>query len=396
MVSQAVPEAPTTGLAGRRAAAWHRTRSPYYGPVTQVVFDVAAVDASLTGTGKGILTQRGKIEAAPDHGTNRLLCQLIWGTFRQRKGPPSMSAKLRTVIIPAAGKGTRLLPLTRVTAKELLPVYDRVAIDFAMDEAVAAGAERILVVLSPSKQAIRDYLAADHAYAIHNLQESAPVAVAGKPRQAVRVEFVIQEHPRGLGDAILCCKGKTLAGPVGVILPDDVVFGSSCLADMAAHYSDGHMVAAMNVAADQASQYGIFQIKSLPTGRCIAAASIVEKPAHGTAPSSLAAVGRYILDPMIFDVLDHTPPGAGGEVQLTDAIAIATKAVPLTAFRFSGERFDCGNHEGLLAASLARQTIVASQGDTARRGAKRVSPVAGLRPATRHHAGDDVAIAQGM
>ena len=272
-----------------------------------------------------------------------------------------MTARLRTVIIPAAGKGTRLFPLTLVTAKELLPVYDQVAIKFAMDEAVAAGAERIIVVLSPTKFAIRDFLEADPDYAIDDAKSAASITVPGKPNDAIRVDFVTQERARGLGDAVLCCKDKMLPGLFGVILPDDVVFGSSCLADMAAHHSGGQMVAAMNVAPDQASQYGIFQIKALPTGRCIPVAGMVEKPAASAAPSSLAAVGRYILDPMIFDVLEHTPLGAGDELQLTDAIAIATKAVSLTAFRFSGQRFDCGNHDGLLAASIARQAIVAAE-----------------------------------
>lgn len=278
-----------------------------------------------------------------------------------------MTNTLRTVIIPAAGKGTRLLPLTRVTAKELLPVFDQVAIDFAMQEAVAAGAERILVVISPTKTAIRDFLAQDDAYAIHGMDRSAPVAVAGKPQNAVVVEFVIQETANGLGDALLCCKGKTLPGPFGVILPDDVIFGTHCLSEMSADYRGGHMVAAMQVTPDDASQYGIFQVKSVPSGRCVPVSGMVEKPAFGTAPSTLAAVGRYILDPMVFDVLAHTPLGAGGELQLTDAIAISSNAVPLTAFRFSGERYDCGNHDGLLAASAARQAIVKAQHQAPRR-----------------------------
>ena len=305
-----------------------------------------------------------------------------------------MSTTLRTVIIPAAGKGTRLLPLTRVTAKELLPVYDQVAIKFAMDEAAAAGAEHIIVVVSPTKSAIRDFLAADPSYAIDDLKTSATVGVAGSAHDAIRVEFVTQETALGLGDAILCCKGKILPGLFGVILPDDVVFGGSCLADMAAHHNGGQMVAAMNVAPEQASKYGIFQIKALPTGRCIPVAGMVEKPTAGTAPSSLAAVGRYILDPMIFDVLKHTPRGTGGEVQLTDAIAIASKAVPLTAFRFSGERFDCGNHDGLLAASFARQAIVLAGVETAFRGEGPSRPTSGYQQAPRFQP-SEAAAAQG-
>ena len=295
-----------------------------------------------------------------------------------------MGPRLRTVIIPAAGKGSRLLPLTRVTAKELLPIYDQVAIKFAMDEAVAAGAERIIVVLSPAKSAIRDFLAAEPSYAIHSFKTTSPVALTEKPN-AVRVEFVTQDTALGLGHAILCCKDKVLSGHFGVILPDDVIFGGSCLAEMAAHHSGGQMVAAMSVAADQASQYGIFQIQAMPTGRCIPVSGMVEKPAAGAAPSSLAAVGRYILDQMIFEVLEHTPPGSGGEIQLTDAIAIATKAIPLTAFRFSGERFDCGNHDGLLAASSARKAIVLSGVEAAVREGGLACPTSDYRQANRVH-----------
>ncbi len=272
-----------------------------------------------------------------------------------------MTSKLRTVIIPAAGKGTRLLPATRVTAKELLPVYDHVVIDFAMAEAVEAGAEHIIVVISDTKTAIRDYLQGDPKYAIPDYHRSAPIVAGGIRPDTIRVEFIFQESPRGLGDAILCCAGHTLPGPFGVILPDDLIFGTGCLAEMAAHQSGDHMVAAMHVNPDAASQYGIFRVMSLPTGNCVPVSGMVEKPALGMAPSTLAAVGRYILDPSIFDILKHTPIGAGDELQLTDAIAIAAKVRPLTAFRFSGDRYDCGNHEGLLAAAFARQAIAASR-----------------------------------
>jgi UTP--glucose-1-phosphate uridylyltransferase len=262
--------------------------------------------------------------------------------------------RIKTVIIPAAGRGMRLLPATRVTAKELLPVFDRVAIDFAIDEAVGIGAERIIVVISKAKTAIRTYLrqATGPAEPRHNL--------VGDGRWSAKPEivYVFQDKPKGLGHAILCCKDKALTGAFAVLLPDDIIMGQNCLAEMAASYRGGHMVAAMQVEAAAASQYGIFQLGGLPKGRTIPVSGMVEKPAPGTAPSSFAAVGRYLLDPMICDVLAHTPYGAGGELQLTDAISIAALATPLVAFRFSGTRHDCGNHEGLLAAAIARQTTV--------------------------------------
>lgn len=262
--------------------------------------------------------------------------------------------RIRTAIIPAAGKGTRLMPATKVTAKELLPVYDRVAIDFAIEEAVAVGVERIIVVISSSKTSIRSYLGEDGRVSKYN-----SISLRSEPRDArPELVYVFQDQALGLGHAVLCCKGITLPGPFGVILPDDIIMGTNCLSEMAAQYSSGHMIAAMQVPAEEAAQYGIFRLGGLPRDRCIPVSGMVEKPSLGTAPSSVAAVGRYILDPMIFDVLAHTPNGKGGELQLTDAITIAALASPLTAFQFSGTRYDCGNHDGLLAASNARRSLV--------------------------------------
>jgi UTP--glucose-1-phosphate uridylyltransferase len=259
---------------------------------------------------------------------------------------------IRTVIVPAAGNGTRLMPATKVTAKELLPVFDRVAIDFAVEEAVGAGAERIIVVISTAKTSIRRYLG-EVALSVERDHESAP-----SWESRAEIVYVFQDRPLGLGHAVLCCADTVLPGPVGVILPDDIILGPNALAEMAGHYRGGHMVAGMPVPAEDAAHYGIFRVSGLPVDRCIPLSGMVEKPAPGTAPSSIAAVGRYILDPMIFDILSHTPRGKGGEVQLTDAISIAALAMPLTAFRFSGTRHDCGNHDGLLAASNARRAAI--------------------------------------
>lgn len=267
---------------------------------------------------------------------------------------PEDIMSIRTVIIPAAGKGTRLLPATKVTAKELLPVYDRVVMDYAIEEATGAGAERIIVVISACKAAIQAYLSQNDTFARSKMDINQTCLRGFRPD----VVYVFQDQPLGLGHAVLCCKGETLPGPVAVLLPDDIITGQNCLADMAAHYREGHMIAAMHVMAHEASQYGIFRVSGLPEDRCTPVSGMVEKPVFGAAPSSYAAVGRYLLDPMIFGVLEHTPPGKGGEVQLTDAIAISAHAQPVVAFQFSGTRHDCGNHDGLLGASLARQAFV--------------------------------------
>jgi UTP--glucose-1-phosphate uridylyltransferase len=277
-------------------------------------------------------------------------------------------AAIKTVIIPAAGKGTRMRPATQVTPKELLPIYDRLVIQFAIDEAIEAGAERIIVVVSPEKPAIREFLG-----------DRASTSTRGSGRMhrdgsAPEIVYVCQDEPMGLGHAVLRCQGQTLQGQFGVILPDDIIMDGSCLSEMAGLHEQGHMIAATKVPLQDTTKYGIFSLLGPASGSCIPASGIVEKPARGRAPSTIAAVGRYILQPMIFDILAHTPKGAGGEVQLTDAIAVATRVLPLTAFRFSGTRYDCGNHDGLLAASNARQAAVESD--------RRIAPlsIAGNRP----------------
>lgn len=288
---------------------------------------------------------------------------------------------LRSIIIPAAGLGTRLLPATKAVPKELLNVYDRPVLQFSIDEAIDAGAERIIVVIHPDKLAIRDYLKPDEDYvgrlsACGKVLLSAALAAVQVP-DSVDLVFAIQNRPLGLGHAISCCSTLVLPGPVGVILPDDVIMGDPCLTQMAKAYVGGHMVAAMTVSAVDASRYGIFRLLGAPSGRSVSVSSMVEKPKAGTEPSLLAAVGRYILDPAIFSTLLGIPRGAGGETQLTDAIAIDAARLALTAFRFSGQRYDCGSHDGLIEAGLARQREVKRQHnaaaagiDTARRQAR--------------------------
>ncbi len=264
---------------------------------------------------------------------------------------------IKTVIIPAAGLGSRLLPATRVTAKELLPVYDRVVLDFAIDEAVDLGAERIVVVISTAKIAIQAYLS--------DRSDGTAASTGDGRRLGQEIIYIFQDSPLGLGHAVHCCKDVVLPGPFAVLLPDDIIMGPNCLAEMTSHYTGGHMIAAMQVKPEETSQYGIFRLGGLPKDNCLPVSGMVEKPSLGTAPSSFAAVGRYILDPMIFDVLERTAIGRGGEVQLTDAIALSGQTVPVVAFRFSGTRHDCGNHDGLLAASIARKAEARAEKDIA-------------------------------
>lgn len=273
-----------------------------------------------------------------------------------------MAQSINTVVIPAAGRGTRLLPATKATPKELLNVYDRPALQFSVDEAIDLGVERIVVVIHPDKGAIRDYLARAPAY-IEELHSSGKALLGAALSQIevpdrIEIVFVDQPQPLGLGHAILCAEGLTLPGPFGVILPDDLILGRPCLSEMAQHYTDGHMIAAMEVLPEETGSYGIFSQARPSIGRRVPVSGMVEKPAPGQAPSLLAAVGRYILDPSIFATLQNVSRGAGGEIQLTDAIARDAGRVALTAFRFSGTRFDCGSHDGLLDAAVARKNMV--------------------------------------
>lgn len=286
-----------------------------------------------------------------------------------------MARRINTIVIPAAGLGTRLLPATRVTAKELLPVYDTPMLQFAIDEAVATGAERVIVVINAGKLAIRDYLVS------RDVRTSSGVDLTEDASpEAVEFIFAYQNQPLGLGHAILCARPFMAPGPFGVILPDDVILGESCLPEMARAYTGGHMVAAMEVAAEDARRYGIFRLLGAAQGRRISVSGMIEKPAAGTEPSRLAAVGRYILDPSIFATLDRTRRGAGGEVQLTDAISLDADHLALTAFRFSGRRFDCGCLDGLLEAANVRQAHLHRSGSSAQQ-AKRVMTTLNLHDA---------------
>ena len=270
-------------------------------------------------------------------------------------------ARVRTAIFPVAGLGTRFLPATKATPKELLPVIDRPLLQYAIDEAREAGIERMIFVSHPSKSAIERYVRAD-AELCTTLRSKGKDSIADQlDADAVdpaehEVVFVMQDEPLGLGHAVLCARDHVLDGPVAVILPDDLMVceGKGCLAEMIAGYrrSDaGHMVGTMEVAREDVKSYGILKARARD-GQVVHATGMVEKPHPDEAPSCMAVVGRYILDGSIFQALASQTPGAGGEIQLTDAIARQTDAIGLDGFFFSGRRFDCGSKQGMLAATL--------------------------------------------
>ncbi|MBE0414282.1 UTP--glucose-1-phosphate uridylyltransferase [Yoonia sp.] len=275
--------------------------------------------------------------------------------------PEDSEAIVKTAIFPVAGLGTRFLPATKATPKELLPVIDTPLIQYAIDEARDAGVERIVFVSHPSKSAIERHVQDDA-----DLRERGKARLARELKQAAidedlhDVVFVMQDEPLGLGHAVLCARDNVLPGPVAVILPDDLIVGSKeCLSEMIAAYPNcdsGHMVATIDVARDDVASYGILSVLAR-NGRVIKANGMVEKPDPAAAPSKSAVVGRYVLDAAIFDALARQTPGVGGEIQQTDAIATQICTTGLSGFAFSGQRFDCGSKQGMLAAGLhlARQ-----------------------------------------
>ena len=279
---------------------------------------------------------------------------------------PAMQRRIRTAILPVAGRGTRLLPATKSVPKELLPVYDRPLLQYAVDEARAAGITRLILVSHPDKSAIQHYFERDTD--LRKALDDAGKAHLGRaldrldPTDQMEVVFVHQTDPLGLGHAILCARDLiTDDDPFAVMLPDDLILGDTpAIGEMARayHHGDGaHMVATQTVPRQDTGKYGICDCPEPAAGRHVPVDGLVEKPEPGAAPSRVAIIGRYILDPDIFAVLADTPPGAGDEIQLTDAIAAAIGRDGVSAFRVTGDRHDCGHADGLLQAANAVQAV---------------------------------------
>ncbi|GAB2792331.1 UTP--glucose-1-phosphate uridylyltransferase GalU [Dyella kyungheensis] len=270
-----------------------------------------------------------------------------------------MSKPLRKVVFPVAGLGTRFLPATKVVAKEMLPVLDRPLIQYAVDEAVDAGADTLVFVTNRYKHAIADYF--DKAYELEaKLQEKGKdellALVQGTLPRHVRAIFVTQPEALGLGHAVLCAKPVVGDEPFGVVLPDDLIWnqGKGALRQMAelAESANAGVIAVEEVPHSDTDKYGIVDATRLDE-RSAKIRHMVEKPKPADAPSNLAVVGRYVLPGRIFQLLEQTTPGAGGEIQLTDAIeALLKEQGNVLAYRFEGTRFDCGNKAGLVRATM--------------------------------------------
>ncbi|MGH6946812.1 MAG: UTP--glucose-1-phosphate uridylyltransferase GalU [Kiloniellales bacterium] len=269
-----------------------------------------------------------------------------------------MATPLRKAVFPVGGLGTRFLPATKALPKEMLPVVDKPLIQYAVEEARAAGFEELIFVTGRGKTAIEDHF--DHNGELQRVLEARgrgdeSTAMQDLVGGAGSVSYTRQPEPLGLGHAVWCARHLIGAEPFAVLLADDLIQSDSpCLSQMVEAYAEtgGNLIAAMEVPAEETSRYGIIDPAST-RGRIVKAKGIVEKPKPAAAPSRLAVVGRYILQPQVLDELGRQEAGAGGEIQLTDAIARTLGQVPLAGYRFEGRRFDCGNKVGFLDANLA-------------------------------------------
>lgn len=285
--------------------------------------------------------------------------------------------QIRKAVLPVAGLGTRVLPATKAIPKEMLPVFDRPAIQYVVDEAIAAGIEHFVFVTGRNKGAIEDYF--DSAYELESTLREKGKTDALEALDAIRpipgsMSFVRQQAPLGLGHAIWCARDIIGDEPFAILLPDVIVRAEpSCLAQMVDVYNDtgGNVIAVEQVPPEDVSKYGVIAPKSR-TGNRIEMSAMVEKPPVETAPSNLAITGRYILQGKIFDFLKDQAAGAGGEIQLTDAMARLMKQDTFYAVEYEGVSYDCGDKLGYLRATLAHAIYNEEFGDAARKIAKAV------------------------
>jgi UTP--glucose-1-phosphate uridylyltransferase len=271
-----------------------------------------------------------------------------------------MPQAIKKAIFPVGGLGTRFLPATKSMPKEMLPIVDKPLIQYAVEEAAEAGVEEFIFVTGRGKSAIEDHF--DHSTELEDTlaargKDSALKVVRAMMREPGSVAYIRQQEPAGLGHAVWCARHLIGDQPVAVLLADDLILPQKgkpgCLAEMVTAWQEtgGNMVAAMEVEADQTSSYGIIT-PGETKGILTEVKGLVEKPQTKDAPSNLAVVGRYIIEPGVFTELAQQNRGAGGEIQLTDSLAKRIGQAPFHGALFSGERFDCGSKLGFLQANI--------------------------------------------
>jgi UTP--glucose-1-phosphate uridylyltransferase len=269
-----------------------------------------------------------------------------------------MFQRVRKAVFPVAGLGTRFLPATKTVPKEMLPVVDKPLIQYAVDEAIEAGCDTLVFITNRYKHAVADYF--DKAYELEKkLEKAGKSELLALIRDVlpphVRAVFVTQAEALGLGHAVLCARPVIGDEPFAVLLPDDLIWntGPGALKQMTdlAAAENASVIAVQDVPREQTASYGIVATQAF-SGRHGPIDAIVEKPRPEVAPSTLAVVGRYVLSPRIFPLLERTRAGTGGEIQLTDGIAALLKEERAMAYRFQGRRFDCGSRIGLIEATI--------------------------------------------
>ena len=267
-----------------------------------------------------------------------------------------MAARVRKAVFPVAGLGTRLLPATKSIPKEMVTIVDRPLIQYAVDEAREAGIEQLIFVTGRGKAALDDYFDIGFELeAVMRERGKSHDVLAPSRSDFGEVVSVRQQQPLGLGHAVWCARHIVGNEPFAVLLPDELMLGKpGCLAQLVEAYDrvGGNLVAALEVSDSETHKYGVID-PGASDGRLTEIRGMVEKPAPGTAPSNLMLPGRYILQPEVMRALDAQETGAGGEIQLTDAMAKVIGTQPFHAYRFDGERYDCGSAAGFVIANIA-------------------------------------------
>ncbi|NEX21786.1 UTP--glucose-1-phosphate uridylyltransferase GalU [Thiorhodococcus mannitoliphagus] len=267
-------------------------------------------------------------------------------------------AKIHKAVFPVAGLGTRFLPATKASPKEMLPIVDKPLIQYAAEEAESAGVDHLVFITGRNKRSIEDHF--DVAYELeHELESAGKSKLLDIVRNVLPSEahcsYVRQSIALGLGHAVLCAKPVIGDEPFAIILADDLIrsSGKGVVEQMSDVYVKHgcSVLSVQEVPREETSKYGIVEVETDADGT-MRVVSMVEKPAPADAPSNLAVVGRYLLTPKIFEKLESTPPGAGGEIQLTDAISALLKDEPVIAYPFEGKRYDCGSKLGYLEATV--------------------------------------------
>tara|TARA_R110002096_G_scaffold327801_5_gene521935 strand:+ start:547 stop:1419 length:873 start_codon:yes stop_codon:yes gene_type:complete len=282
-----------------------------------------------------------------------------------------MPQKVRTAVFPVGGLGTRFLPATKAMPKEMLPVVDKPLIQYAVEEARDAGIERFIFVTGRGKTAIEDHF--DYSFELDTMLErrqkvEALEIVRGMMLPPGSIAYVRQQEPMGLGHAVWSARPLVGDEPFAVLLPDDLVQSKTpCLRQLLDVYEEtgGNVVAVMDVPPEHTERYGILDVES-DDGRLASVRGLVEKPAPEVAPSTLSIIGRYVLLPQVMDYLEEKVVGAGGEIQLTDAMARTIGAYPFHGLRFEGRRFDCGDKVGFMEANVAFALARADLGEDMR------------------------------